>query len=363
MRLRSPTFLPSTVVIELTYKCNHDCIFCSCPWYAPYNGFEELPELSTSEWKDAISEIAGLGIASFAFTGGEALMREDCLELLEYTSSLTVNKTETVDGELITHTVHPEVYLLSNGILVDDKVMDVLARLNISLSMSLPGLSTFEEHTGFDNSAMILEKFRDAKRRGIPTTVNSTVTAKNAHELRNTLSAALLAGAGQLLMNRFLPGGRGLENAEGLVLNAEQVKDMLLVADDVLARANRKGSLGTEIPLCIVNDLTLKTLHVGTRCSAAKGFFVIGPSGYVRVCNHSEVRLNHISDWKNLKHNDYWNTFTMKRYMPSECGGCSYILNCDGGCREAAHIAGGSVDSVDPVLQGEEFPPLSRKGT
>ncbi len=354
MRLRSPSFLPSTVVLELTYKCNHNCIFCSCPWDAADNRFPRLPELTTNEWKTAIAELAGLGIASFAFTGGEALMREDCLELLEYTSSLSVEKTETIDGKLVTHTVHPDVYLLSNGLLVDDDVMDVLEKLHISLSMSLPGLSTFEEHTGCDNASMVLEKFREAHRRGIPTTVNSTVTALNIHELRKTLSAALLAGAGQLLMNRFLPGGRGLTNAEKMVLSAAQVKEMLLVADDVLTRANRQGNLGTEIPLCLVDDLSLKTLHVGTRCSAAKGFFVIGPSGFIRVCNHSEIRLNHINDWKNLKKNEYWNTFTMKRYLPSECGGCNHMLICDGGCREAAHISGGSVDSVDPVLVGED---------
>lgn len=354
MRLRAPTFLPSTAVLELTYKCNHNCIFCSCPWYAPDSSFAELPELSTSQWKEIIGEMASLGIASFAFTGGEALLRDDCLELLEFTSSLSVNKTETVNGKLITHAVHPEVYLLSNGVLVDKNVMDLLERLNISLSMSLPGLLTFEEHTGFDNAAMVLNKFKEAHRRGIPTTVNSTVTALNLHELQKTLSAALLAGAGQLLMNRFLPGGRGLTYAKKLLLTASQVKEILLVADDVLTRASRKGSIGTEIPLCLLNDIPLKTLHVSTRCSAAKGFFVIGPSGYVRVCNHSEVRLNHINDWKNLKHNNYWNTFTMKKYMPSECGGCNHILDCDGGCREAAHVAGGSVDSVDPVLVGED---------
>ena len=88
MRLRAPAFLPSTVVLELTYKCNHNCIFCSCPWYAPDGSFAELPELSTAQWKDVIGEMAGLGIASFAFTGGEALMRDDCLELLEFTQEL-----------------------------------------------------------------------------------------------------------------------------------------------------------------------------------------------------------------------------------------------------------------------------------
>jgi len=359
-RLRSQTFLPSTVVLELTYRCNHNCTFCSCPWFAPDGRFEQLHELTTEQWKSAIGEMASLGISSFAFTGGEALIREDCLELLEFTASQKIRKIETIDGELVTHTTSPEIYLLSNGVLVDNRVMNTLKRLKINLSMSLPGLSTFKEHTGFNNAALVLDRFKQAKEQSIPTTVNSTVTALNVHELRYTLAAAFLAGAGQLLMNRFLPGGRGLEHADNLILSVPQIREMLLTADDVLARANRKGNLGTELPFCLTDDLDLKTLHTGTRCSAATGFFVIGPSGYIRVCNHSEVRLSHISQWRELKHNEYWNTFTMKKYMPDECSGCRHILNCDGGCREAAHIAGGSVNSVDPVLGEVEFPPVSK---
>ncbi|MCD4701488.1 MAG: SPASM domain-containing protein [Candidatus Aegiribacteria sp.] len=127
-------------------------------------------------------------------------------------------------------------------------------------------------------------------------------------------------------------------------------QDWLSTADDVLTRAGRYGNLGTEIPLCILNKIELQTLEAGTRCSAALGFFVIGPSGYVRVCNHSEKRLDHFMNWKRLKQNEYWNTFRMRRYLPAECSDCSMKLDCDGGCREAAHITGGKVDSKDPLL-------------
>ncbi len=57
--------------------------------------------------------------------------------------------------------------------------------------------------------------------------------------------------------------------------------------------AGRTGSVGTELPLCLIDKDRYTHLNVGTRCSAAKGFFVIDPSGYARVCNHSPVRLNH----------------------------------------------------------------------
>ncbi|HEY3444957.1 MAG TPA: hypothetical protein VGK67_01285 [Myxococcales bacterium] len=29
------SFLPRTAVLEMTYRCNHVCLFCSCPWSAP----------------------------------------------------------------------------------------------------------------------------------------------------------------------------------------------------------------------------------------------------------------------------------------------------------------------------------------
>jgi len=350
MRVRSRSFLPSTAVIELTYRCNHSCLFCSCPWFSDGNSFEVLEELGSSEWKSLLDELSECGISSLAFTGGEALLRDDCLELLEYASGLMVEKTETVDGVLTTREVNPEIYLLSNGYPVTSTVLEFLARKNIRLSLSLPGLSTFEAHTGYDHADLVLKLFRQASDMGIPTTVNSTVTALNIHELRETLTAAFLAGAGQLLMNRFLPGGRGLQHSGKLSLSEDQVLQMLSTADDVLSRAGRFGNLGTEIPLCILNRIELKTLEAGTRCSAALGFFVIGPSGYVRVCNHSERRLEHFMGWRKLKQDDYWNTFRMRKYLPSECGGCCDMLNCDGGCREAAHITGGRIDSKDPLL-------------
>ncbi|MEN8207796.1 MAG: radical SAM protein, partial [Candidatus Fermentibacteria bacterium] len=142
MRIRSTSFLPSTAVLELTYRCNHNCLFCSCPWYSAESGFQVLEELDTQQWKSVLDELCRCGISSLAFTGGEALLRNDCLELLEYASSLTVMKTETVEGVLTTREVHPEIYLLTNGFPLNTEILEFLARLRIRLSLSLPGLST-----------------------------------------------------------------------------------------------------------------------------------------------------------------------------------------------------------------------------
>jgi radical SAM protein with 4Fe4S-binding SPASM domain len=83
---------------------------------------------------------------------------------------------------------------------------------------------------------------------------------------------------------------------------------------------------------------------------AAISFFVVGPSGYIRVCNHSTVNLAHFREIDTLKDHPYWKTFVFKEYLPGSCFACAEMTDCDGGCREAAHITGGAVDSPYPLM-------------
>jgi radical SAM protein with 4Fe4S-binding SPASM domain len=175
------------------------------------------------------------------------------------------------------------------------------------------------------------------------------VTRRNLPELYQTLSAAFLAGARQLLLNRFLPGGRGLFHRE-LLLDAGGVRQMLDTAEEALSDAGLFGSVGTELPRCVVDASRYKRLTVGTCCSAALGFFVIGPDGFMRVCNHSTVKLLPFREMDALPSHAYWRRFTLKEYLPRACHGCPQMGVCDGGCREAAHICGGAVDAPDPLL-------------
>jgi radical SAM protein with 4Fe4S-binding SPASM domain len=356
---RAKSFLPPVAVMEMTYRCNHNCLYCSCPWDREDSPLERLPELTTSEWKEAISMLCEQGVTRLAFTGGEALMRTDIRELIDFAASQETEHLETVDGELLATNGPPKLYLLSNGRLLDRPTLEFIASRNVALSISLPGLSSYGEHTGDDEVDLILGRFAEAREIGIRTTANITVTRLDLPELEKTLAAAILNGAGQVLLNRFLPGGRGLSHRD-LLLSREELREMLSVADRVLTLSGRQGSLGTEIPLCVADPSEYRTLKVATRCSAAVGFFVIGPSGYIRVCNHSEKRLAHFRDWRKLKDDPYWKSFAFKKYMPRECGACRHRTACDAGCREAAHITGGSIDSPDPLLAPAGAPDATR---
>ena len=344
------SFLPSTAVLEMTYRCNHRCLFCSCPWTAENNDWQDSAELSTDQWKDVLEILSLHGIHNICFTGGEALLRSDIWDIIDYASRLRMPVIKEEGGSLVEKILPAKLYLLSNGKCVDDKVLDACKKYDIQLSVSMPGLRTFEELTGGGDVDRILSVFEGARKRGLNTVVGITVTKKNLGELYETIAAAFLAGATQLLLNRFLEGGRGRSFVRELELSHGEIIKMLDVAEQALIDARKYGSVGTELPACLFNSKKYQRLEVSTGCSAGKGFFVIGPSGKIRVCNHSQVELAHYSKIESLKIDPYWMQFAQSEYLPAMCFDCRDAGRCAGGCREAAHIVSGTIDAPDALL-------------
>jgi len=343
------SILPTAVVMEMTYSCNHACVFCSCPWFADPKKISK--EMSIDEWKELTNIYAEAGVVDFCFTGGEPLLKEGIIDLIKHTAQIKAHYIGVKDGEFYDYYATPRLTLLSNGKLVDDNILAFCEEYKIALSISLPGVESFQEHTkGNQPVEHVLELFRKATNRNILTTAGITVTKKNFHELYDTISLALLAGAKRILLNRFLPGGRGLSNRE-FELTTEQVKAIPDIAESVLSLAKVHGYIGTEYPRCLVNPDKYQWLSVGTRCAAASTFFVVGPSGMLKVCNHSPIDLVYWRDYDKLSEHSYWKMFTQKSWTPCGCAGCHELgVNCDGGCREAAHVCNGTVEAKDPAL-------------
>ena len=333
-------YLPKSAVLELTYRCNHKCKFCSCPWDAPNSDYPKGEELCISDWKKAVDILYAEGIENFSISGGEALLKEGFEEIL-----LHIRKEGERRG------LHRPIVLISNARKMTEEYLHLFKELDIHLSMSLPGYETFQEHTGVDNADGVLHWFQVAKSIGLNTTVNVTVTKKNYHELFRTLSLGLIYGAGSILLNRFLPGGRGLSFLNELRLTPAQVNGMLDTAEEVLSYANRQGNVGTEIPYCAIKDPSkYKHIHFGFQCAAAKGFFVIDPSGKIRACNHSPHIVGHIFGKPMIEDVDYWNLFAHSEYKPTICSSCTMVQMCDCGCREVANILYGNPREKDPSI-------------
>lgn len=332
--------LPKSVALELTYRCNHQCKFCSCPWDAPNSKYPKGGEMSVANWCTVVDILYSKGVESFSISGGEVLLKEGFDKILRY-----IRRVGEENG------INLPIVLISNGKLMKEAYLHLFKELNVHLSMSLPGYETFQEHTEVDNAEGVLHWFQIAKSIGVRTTLNVTVTQKNYNELFQTLSLGLINGADDILLNRFLPGGRGLAYLNELMLTPNQVNGMLDVAEEVLSYAKRYGNVGTEIPLCAVKDINkYKHIHFGTQCAAAKGFFVVDPAGQIRTCNHSPRVVGHIFDKPMIKDVEYWNMFANSDYKPTICSDCGLVTKCDCGCREVANILHGNPKEKDTSI-------------
>jgi len=309
-----------------------------------------MAEKSIDWWKGTLARLATMGVHTFAFTGGEPLLKDGIASLLDYAAGLQAPRFVTRDGQLVEEIGPVSLTLLTNGKLLDERILDLCARHGIAVGLSLPGLATFPYHTGGGDPGVVLRAFAETKARKLTTHAGITVTRRNLHELYETVAEALLAGAESVLLNRFMPGGRGLANVAELRLPPEGILEMLHTAEQVLAAANRRGHLGTEIPMCLVDGLSFSHLTVGFQCAAATEFFAIDPSGYLRVCNHSPVRIGSFDEVDQVARHPEWRRFSLNDYMPSDCTGCRSVGECHAGCREAARIVNGSPDALDPMV-------------
>lgn len=73
--------VPFSVHVDLTYACDHDCVHC-------YRVIQPRQELDTGEVKDLLDQLRDLGTFFLTLSGGEATLRGDIWEILEYASSL-----------------------------------------------------------------------------------------------------------------------------------------------------------------------------------------------------------------------------------------------------------------------------------
>lgn len=127
---------------------------------------------------------------------------------------------------------------------------------------------------------------------------------------------------------------------------------MFRIADEELTESEKTGNVGTETPRCILDKCqSFQTLKVESSCTAARSFFVTGPSGMIRVCNHSPRELVYWRQWRDLNHHPVWREYAFRQYLPKECAGCEMRYECGAGCRAAADVVTGSSKGLEPCLR------------
>jgi len=94
---------PDMIQLMLTSRCNIRCKICDV-WKQQFT-----EELTTEEVKSLVDQAIEMGIKMIYFTGGEALLRKDIFELINYASRPGIITTANTNGSFITEEFAKEI--------------------------------------------------------------------------------------------------------------------------------------------------------------------------------------------------------------------------------------------------------------
>ncbi|MCW4015884.1 MAG: radical SAM protein [Candidatus Bathyarchaeota archaeon] len=178
IKLKVPS--PMFVAWDITYKCNLDCFFCDRQtiYRDKLNN-----DLTLNEAKTVIDKLADADVMTIGITGGEALLRPDLEDIVEY----------AVDRELV-------VTLSTNGTLMTESRAQALGNLCQSISISFDGLAdTHNDVRGkkgaYADAIRGLKILAETKPRSCAVGVNFVLNKRNYKELREVFDAVRNVGA------------------------------------------------------------------------------------------------------------------------------------------------------------------------
>ncbi len=337
------------IQLHLTERCNLRCKHC-------YQTGKQVDEMSFSELKDTVNEISDTlkewkelydidYSSSFNVTGGEPFLRNDLFNIL---------------AEIRYRGF--DIYLLTNGILIDKKRAQALNHLGVKgVQVSIEGNEKVHESIrgrgSFQGSMKGIRNLLDA---GLDVTLNVTLSSVNADYFTDLIELSLNLGVHRIGFSRLVPSGRGIAMIKEM-LSKERVKDLyekifsldtgkleIVTGDPVAAQMNNpplppfsKDETGR-----FVNTKRNRNESVNDKgniplggCAAGVSGLTIMPDGTLVPCRRLHIPLG------NIRRDSFREVWAVSEVLEAirnrsrytgKCGNCRRWANCRG-CRAIAY--------------------------
>ena len=292
----------SSMAQDGCWRCNQRCIHC----YAAGQDQAEEKEISTEEWKRIIDKCRKAKIPQLTFTGGEPTMRDDLIELIEY-SKWFVTRLNT------------------NGILLTKQMCTRLKAASLD-SMQITFYSENEEiHNklvGANQYSNTLAGIENAVEAGLNISINTPLCTLNKDYVK-TLEFLKSKGVIYVTCSGLITTGNALSSeSEELQLSKEEIKQVLKDAVEYCFANGMEISFTS--PGWIEEEFFTELGIMTPSCGACLSNMAVTPGGNVVPCQSwlSDGILGNMltDDWSTI-----WNSkecITRRDYSAAQYGIC-----------------------------------------
>lgn len=344
MRQTGPLFiLPWRCTQSCTSNCLH-CGFASTPFAAD--------KLGTKETMRIIDQIYDFGATFLGIGGGEPLLRDDLLELIEYAKHVGL-----------------QVSLITNGCFIDDKILDSLVRNGVRISVSLDGRQQINDAIrgkgAYEKAISAIEKTSEAGLLDCLVATLANVDSQrnnvNAKDMEHIVKIAEAKGARWVVIHGYVPFNNSKEHLSHNP-SPQQYERIWNDVYDLSMKYKGKPDVNVYCPFYarvakqrgMPNfDDWFKNFFLG-KCAIAGKYMSVVENGDIIPCSFNDhIRLGNIQNktlkqtWSEIQTSELTQKLRDKSNLKGKCGVCEYNEIC-GGCRTRAQMYTGDIFESDP---------------
>ncbi len=342
------------VVWNSTVRCNLGCKHC----YAAAEDEEGEGELSTSDAKKMIMDLADYGVPVLIFSGGEPLIRDDLFELIQFTKDQGIRAV-----------------ISTNGTLLDRENVDRAVKAGADyIGVSVDGVPEVNDEFRGEKGAFdrAVKGIRNSLEGGLKTGLRYTITEYNMGDMEKVINMLREVGVDRYCFYHLDYSGRGEDIKEHDLSRNETrqaVRKLFTLTEsfhqegfpiEVLTVGNYvdapflylyvKENYGEERAQAVY-QLLKKNGGDGTgeRISAIDAEGEVHPNQFWRSYSFGNIKERSFGDiWEDTSDELMKGLKNKEKMLKGKCADCQFSEICRGGSRLRALKIHGDVWKPDP---------------
>jgi radical SAM protein with 4Fe4S-binding SPASM domain len=305
--------VPLSIHLDVTYRCNERCVHC-------YLDHDDHGEMTTSEIKDVLDQVAEAGTFFLTLSGGEVLMRRDFFAILEHARSLLFN-----------------VRIKTNGVMI----RKAEARRMVDLGVEQVQISIYSHRPAVHDAITKLpgslkrsvEAIRFLKSQGLKVVIANVLMTANSHDHAGVQALARELGVTYTLDPTITPKMDGDTSILSLRIPGSELNSVL----------HNPNLVGNVEEFCAPPPPPDEDTMDGYSCSAGHTAAYISPYGDVFPCVQFPLPSGNVRKQKFI---DIWRDSPALHEVRSirardlpVCSTCSHVGTCSR-CPGLAYMEG-----------------------